>query len=211
MGLVVVGVCRVLPRWGSARRQEPFSANKTKPAKQKMLRWEATAFGQLLLSQPVHPKGDQSCVFIGSTDAEAGTSIVWPPDAKSWLVGKDPDAGKDWGQQETGTTEDEMVGWHHRLNGHEFEWTPGVGDGQGDLACCGSWGRKESDTTERLNWTERGSIGWLGKNLTVSGFLSVLAVQEGRNENSNSQLLGEFVDKMLPSFQESASFSVAND
>ena len=77
-----------------------------------------------------------------------------PPDAKSWFIGKDPDAGKDWGQEEKGMTEDEMVGWHHPLNGHVFGWTLGVGDGQGGLACCGSWGRKESDTTERLNWTE---------------------------------------------------------
>ena len=74
---------------------------------------------------------------------------------KSWLIWKDPDAGKDWGQEDKGTTEDEMVGWHHRLDGHGFGWTPGVGDGQGGLACCGSWGRKESDTTEQLNWTDR--------------------------------------------------------
>ena len=76
------------------------------------------------------------------------------PHAKSWVTGKNSDAGRDWGQEEKGTTEDEMAGWHHRLNGHEFDWTPGVGDGQGGLACCNSWGHKESDTTERLNWTE---------------------------------------------------------
>ena len=105
-------------------------------------------------NQPVHPKGDESWVFIGRTDVEAGTPILWPPDAKSWLIWKDPDAGKDWGQEEKGTTEDEMVGWHHRLNGHGFGWTLGVGDGQGGLACCGSWGHNESDMTERLNWTE---------------------------------------------------------
>ena len=105
--------------------------------------------------QPVHPKGDQSWVFIGRTDAEAETPILWPPDVKStWLIWKDPDAGKDWGQEEKGTTDDKMVGWHHRLNGHGFEWTPGVGDGQGGLACCSSWGHKESDTTEQLNWTD---------------------------------------------------------
>ena len=104
--------------------------------------------------QPVHPTGDQSWVFIGRTDVEAETPILWPPNAKSWLIGKEPDAGKDWGQEEKGTTEDEMVGWHHRLNGHGFGWTLGVGDGQGGLACCGSWGRKESDMTEWLNWTE---------------------------------------------------------
>ena len=104
--------------------------------------------------QLVHPKGDQSWVFIGRIDAEAVTPILWPPHTKSWLIWKDPDAGKDWGQEEKGTTEDGMVGWHHRLNGHGFRWTPGVGDGQGSLMCCDSWGRKESDTTERLNWTE---------------------------------------------------------
>ena len=104
--------------------------------------------------QPVHSEGDQSWVFSGRTDAKAETPILWPPDAKSWLIGKDPDAGRDWGQEEKGTTEDEMAGWHHGLDGPEFEWTPGVGDGQGGLACCDSWGRKESDTTEWLNWTE---------------------------------------------------------
>ena len=104
--------------------------------------------------QPVHPKGDQSWVFIGRTDAEAETPVLWPPHAKSWLIGKDSDARRDCRQEEKGTTEDEMAGWHHWLNGRESEWTPGVGDGQGGLACCDSWGRKESDTTERLNWTE---------------------------------------------------------
>ena len=104
--------------------------------------------------QPVHSEGDQSWVFFGRTDAEAETPILWPPHVKSWLIGKDPDAGRDWGQEEKGTTEDEMAEWHHRLNGHEFEWTPGVGDGQGGLACYDSWGHKESDMTEQLNWTE---------------------------------------------------------
>ena len=103
--------------------------------------------------QPVH-SNDQSWVFIGRTDAEAETPILWPPHAKSWFIGKDPEAGRDWGQEEKGTTEDEMAGWHHRLDGHEFEWTLGVGDGQGGLACCSSRGHKESDMTEQLNWTE---------------------------------------------------------
>ena len=102
--------------------------------------------------QPVHPKGNQPWIFIGRTDAEAQTPILWPPDEKSWLIWKDPDAGKELRQEEKGTTEDETVGWHHRLNGHEFEQAPGVGDGQGSLACCRPWGRKESDTTEWLNW-----------------------------------------------------------
>ena len=91
---------------------------------------------------------------VGSTDAEAEAPILWPSDAKSWLIGKDPNVRKDWRLEEKGTTEDEMVGWHHRLNGHEFEQAPGVGDGQGSLACCSPWGRKESDMTEWLNWTE---------------------------------------------------------
>ena len=104
--------------------------------------------------QPVHSEGDQPWVFTGRTDAKAKTPILWPPHAKSWLIGKDPDAGRDWGQEEKGMTEDEMAEWHHRLDGRESEWTPGVGDGQGDLACCDSWSRKESDTTERLNWTD---------------------------------------------------------
>ena len=104
--------------------------------------------------QPVHSKGDQSWVFTGRTDAEAETPILCPPHAESWLIGKDSDAGRDWGQEEKGMTEDEMAGWHHWVDGHEFEWTLGVGDGQVGLACCNSWGHKGSDTTEWLNWTE---------------------------------------------------------
>ena len=90
--------------------------------------------------QPVHSEGDQSCIFIGRTDADVESPILWPPDVKNWLIGKDPDAGKDWRWEEKGTAEDEMVGWHHRLNGHEFEWAPGVGDEQGSLVCCSLWG-----------------------------------------------------------------------
>ena len=112
--------------------------------------------------QPIHSEGDQSWVFFGRNDAEAETPVLWPPHAKSWLIGKDSDAGRDWGQEEKGTTEDEMAGWHHWLDGREFEWTLGVGDGQGGLVCCNLWGRKESDTTERLNWTEL-KIPWRGK------------------------------------------------
>ena len=104
--------------------------------------------------QPVHPKGNQSWIVTERTDADTETPIFWPPDAKSWLIWKDPDAGKYWGQKEKGTTEDEMVGWHHQLNGHEFEWTVGVGDGQGGLVCCSPWGWKASDTTEWLNQIE---------------------------------------------------------
>ena len=102
--------------------------------------------------KPVSPKGNQSWIFIGKTGAEAGAPIFWPSDAKNWLIGKDSDAGNDWKQEEKGMTEDE-IGWHHRLDGHEFEQALGVGDGQGSLMCCSSWGHKESDMTEQLNWT----------------------------------------------------------
>ena len=103
--------------------------------------------------KPVNPKGNQCWIFIGKTDAEAETPILWPPDAKSQLIGKDPNAGKDWRQEEKGKKEDEMVGWHHRLDGHEFEQALGVDDGQGSLACHSPWGCKELDTTEWYNWT----------------------------------------------------------
>ena len=102
--------------------------------------------------QPVHPKGDQSWVFIGRTDVEAETPIFWPPDVKSWLIWKGPDAGKDWGRVEKGSTEDETVGWHHWLNGHEFEWAMGVGDGQEGLVCCSPWVAKS--WTWLIHWTE---------------------------------------------------------
>ena len=101
--------------------------------------------------QAVHPKGNRSWIFIRRTNVEAETPILWPPDPKNWLIGKDPDAGKDWKQEEKGTTEDEMVGWHHWLDWHEFEQAPGDGDGQGSLAACSPWGCKELDTTELLN------------------------------------------------------------
>jgi len=102
--------------------------------------------------QSVNPKGNQFWTFILRTDAKAEVPIGWPPDVKNWLIWKDPDAGKDW-RREKGTTEDEMAGWHHWLNGRKFEQTPGVGDGQGSLACCSPWGCKDLGTTERLNWT----------------------------------------------------------
>ena len=100
----------------------------------------------------VHSKGNQPWIFTGRADAEAETPILWPPDAMSWPTGKDPDAGKDWGHKEKGATEHEMVGWHHRFNGHEFEQILGDGEGQGSLVCYSSWGHKESDTTERLHF-----------------------------------------------------------
>ena len=108
--------------------------------------------------QPVHSEGDQPWDFFGRNDAEAETPVLWPPQAKSWLIGKDSDAKRDWGQEEKGTTEDEMAEWHHWLNGHEFEWTPGVGDGQGGLASCSSWGHIESGTMS--DWTE---LNWMVK------------------------------------------------
>ena len=104
-------------------------------------------------TQPIHSE-DQPWDFFGRNDAKAETPVLWPPHVKSWLIGKDTDAWRDWGQEEKGTTEDEMAGWHHWLDAHEPQWTPGVGDGQGGLECCDSWGRKESAMTEQLNWTE---------------------------------------------------------
>ena len=104
--------------------------------------------------QLVHSEGDQPWDFFGRNDAKAEAPVLRTPHAKSWVIGKDSNAERDWGQDEKGMTEDEMAEWHHWLDGREFGWTLGVGDGQGGLACCDSWGRKESDTTERLNWTE---------------------------------------------------------
>ena len=111
--------------------------------------WTARRSNQSILKEI-----DQPWDFFGRNDAKAATPALWPPHAKSWLIGKDFDAGRGWEQEEKGTTEDEMAGWHHELDGHESGWTLGVGDGQGGLVCCNSWGRKESDMTERLNWTE---------------------------------------------------------
>ena len=118
--------------------------------------------------QPVHSEGDQPWDFFGRNDAKAETPVLWPSHVKSWLIGKDSDAGKHWGQEEKGTTEDEMAGWHHELDGHEFEWTLGAGYGQGGLACCNSWGCKELDTTERLNWTELNSHPYMTTGKTIA-------------------------------------------
>ena len=106
----------------------------------------------------VHPKGNQSWTFIGRSEVEAETPILWPPDRRKWLIGENPDAGKDWRQDEKGTTEYEMVGWDHRLDGHEFEQALGIGNDQGGRVCSSPWGRKESDIIERLNWTDMSSI-----------------------------------------------------
>ena len=114
--------------------------------------WESLNYKEI---QPVNPKGNQSWIFFGRTDAEAESPIFWSPDVKNWLIGKDPDAGRDWRQEEKGTTEDEIVGWHHWLNGHEFEQGRGVGDGHGSLACCGPWGcRVRHNWAIELNWTD---------------------------------------------------------
>ena len=136
--------------------------------------------------QSVHPKGDQSWVFIGGTDVEAETPILWPPATKSWLIGKDTDAGKDWGQEEKGMTEDKMVGWHYWLDGHGFGWTLGGGDEQGGLACCGSWSLKESYMTERLNWTDlkEGPCiyilwGWAGLDLLLRLLMIFSSIMHG--------------------------------
>ena len=126
----------------------------------------------------IHSEGDQPWVFFGRNDATAETPVLWPPHAKSWLTGKDSDAGRDWGQEEKGMTEDEMAGWHHWLDGCESEWTPGVGDGRGGLVSCDSWGRKELDMTERLNWNELNweeSLNFRKQNSTIFTFKLILS------------------------------------
>ena len=134
--------------------------------------WESLG----LQGDPIYPKGNQSWVFIGRTDAEAETPILCPPHVKSWLIGKDSDAGRDWRQEEKGKTEDETAGWHHGLDGRESEWTPGVGDGQGGLTCFDSWGHKGSDMTERLNWTELILTSHPLKDIRVASNFSLLQI-----------------------------------
>ena len=137
--------------------------------------------------QSVHPKGNHPWIFIGRTDAEAEIPILWPPDTKNWLLGKDPDVGKDWRGEEKGTTEDEVVGWHHRLDGHEFEQTPGDGEGQGSLVCCSPWDCKESDMAE-----------WLNNNKPFKSFYSQITpdlncfkmILTGTRKNLNSHWVG---------------------
>ena len=134
--------------------------------------WTARRSNQSILKE--------SGVFIGRTDAEAETPVLWPPHVKRWLIWKGPDAGEDWGQEEKGMTEDEMAGWHHQSDGHGCGWTLGVGDGQGGLACCHSWGHKESDTTEQLNWAEhqgRFSAYKIENNGQGHSFLNILNIQ----------------------------------
>ena len=131
--------------------------------------------------KPVNPKENQSWIFTGGTDAVAEALILWPPDAKSRLTGKDPDAGKDWKQEKKGMTEDKIVGWHHWLNGHEFEQAPGNDEGQGSLGCCNPWGCKESDTTEWLNNNKLGGSFWLYS--TIHGSGSIPSKQRERHSN----------------------------
>ena len=140
--------------------------------------------------QPVYSKGDHPWVFFGRNDAKAATPVLWPPHVKSWLIGKDSDAGRDWGQEEKGTKEDEMAGWHHRLDGGESEWTLGVGDRQGGLACCNSWGRKELDMTEQLNWTE------LKESLLIKGstYKDTRTIQE--NQKGQYDILGRVITEI---------------
>ena len=124
--------------------------------------------------EPVNPKGNQTWIVIGRIYTEAEAPVLWPPHVKSWFTGKDFDAGRDWGQEEKGTTKDEMAGWHHGLDERESEWTPGYGDGQGGLACCDSWACKESDMTERLNWTELYGINFnIGLRISETTFFSI--------------------------------------
>ena len=122
--------------------------------------------------QPVRSEGDQPWDFFGRNDAKAEAPVLWPTYVDTWLIGKDSDAGRDWGQEEKGTTEDEMAGWHHGLDGREIEWTPGVGDGQGGLACCSSLGHKELDMTAWLSWTE---LNWTESFMSVSLALNFLS------------------------------------
>ena len=131
--------------------------------------------------KPVSPKGNQYWILTERTDVEAETPVLWPPDAKSWFIWKDPDAGKSWGQEEKGT-EDEMVWCHHHLNGHKFGLTLGVGEGQGGLECWSSWDLKESDTTEWLNWTE---LNWTEQGMSKSGIL--YTVSEGVKWHSHCE------------------------
>ena len=144
---------------------------------------------------PVHLKGNQSWIFIGRTDVDIETPILWLLDAKSWLTWKDPDAGKDWRWEEKGLTQDAMVGWHHWLKGYEFELTPGVGDGQRGLECCNPWSPKESDKTEPLNWTELNSprivhhviFNVFGNNPSKNVYYLLASMQ-----NVDSSILGEW-------------------
>ena len=126
--------------------------------------------------KPVNPKGNQPQIFIGRTDAEADALILWSTNTKSWLIGKNPDAGKDWGQEEKGKTEDEMIGWRHWLNGQEFEQTLGDSEGQGSLACCNPWGHKESDITEQLN---NNTVNFLVKTVFFTGTLFISMKNNG--------------------------------
>ena len=138
--------------------------------------WESPGCKEI---KPANPNGNQSWILIGRTDAEAEAPILWPPDAKNWLTGKDPDAGKDWKQEEKGTTEDEILGWHHWLNGHEFEQAPGVGDGQGGLACCRPWGHRVG-----YNWETELNLWFSSVNLSYVNLIMRPAIEPRRKEGN---------------------------
>ena len=172
-------------------------------------------------TQPVHSEGDQTWDFFGRNDAEAETPVLWPPHAKSWLTGKDSDAGRDGGQEEKGMTEDEMAGWHHWLDGHESEWTPGIGDGQRGLVCCDSWGCKESDTIEwsDLIWSDTilykrledpqilVSVGSPGPNCPRILRQDYLYTKSNRNENpAKDCVLNQALYPMVKTIQQEMSY-----
>ena len=155
--------------------------------------WTARRSNKSILKEISH-----GCSLEGKNDAEAETPVLWPPHAKSWLIGKDSDAARDWGWEEKGMTEDEMAGWHHQLDGGEFEWTPGVGDGQGGLACCDSWSCKESDTTEWLNWTECASRIYNYFSLSTNlGWNNLGMISNSANSKVELQLLNEAFLKIV--------------
>ena len=149
--------------------------------------------------QPVHPKGNQFWILIGRNDAETEAPILWSPDSKSWLIWKDPDAGKDWRQKEKGMSEDEIVDWLHQLDGHEFEKVLGVGDGQGSLVCCGPRDHKELDTTERLNWADCGAS--TGAHLQCELFFFFLVWVRKRGSTSWSGLISEAIKERTLKFE----------
>ena len=151
--------------------------------------------------KPVNPKGNQSWIFSGRTNVEAEVPMLWPPD-ENWLIGKDPNAGKDWRQKEKGTTEDEMIGLHHRLDGHEFEQAPGVGDGQGSPACCSPWGRKKSDMTEQLNWVTEERAG-LKNNRSFQEVNQGCSQTEEKNPNNTAFTFGAYAGPHVPLILES--------
>ena len=159
--------------------------------------WE---FGKCM--EKPNPKGNEPYILIGRTEAETEAPVLWLPDAKNWLLRKNPDAGKDWRREEKGMTEDETVGWHHRLDGHEFEQAPGVGDGQGSPACCSPWGRKKSDMTEQLNWVTEERAG-LKNNRSFQEVNQGCSQTEEKNPNNTAFTFGAYAGPHVPLILES--------